>query len=203
MHQEFSEQEIIRRESLKELEQLGIDAYPAEAYEVTANAADILNNFTEGSNLYQDISLAGRIMTRRIMGAASFVDLQDSTGRIQLYIKRDEICPGVDKTMYNTVFKRLLDIGDIIGITGYVFITRMGEISVHVKSLKLLSKALRVLPVVKEKEDQVFDAFSDPEARYRQRYVDLIVNPEVRDIFIKRTQIINNMREFFNSKGYL
>lgn len=203
MHQEFSEQEIIRRESLKELEQLGIDAYPAEAYEVTANAADILNNFTEGSNLYQDISLAGRIMTRRIMGAASFVDLQDSTGRIQLYIKRDEICPGEDKTMYNTVFKRLLDIGDIIGITGYVFITRMGEISVHVKSLKLLSKALRVLPVVKEKEDQVFDAFSDPEARYRQRYVDLIVNPEVRDIFIKRTQIINNMREFFNSKGYL
>ncbi|MDY0342529.1 MAG: lysine--tRNA ligase [Lentimicrobium sp.] len=203
MHQEFSEQEIIRRESLKELEKLGIAAYPAEAYEVTANAADILNKFTEGSNLYQDISIAGRIMTRRIMGAASFVDLQDSTGRIQLYIKRDDICPGEDKTMYNTVFKRLLDIGDIIGITGYVFITQMGETSIHVKSLKLLSKALRVLPVVKEKEDQVFDAFSDPEARYRQRYVDLIVNPEVRDIFVKRTQIMNNMREFFNSRGYL
>ncbi|GAB1404262.1 hypothetical protein MASR1M74_14410 [Lentimicrobium sp.] len=203
MHQEFSEQEIIRRESLKELEKLGISAYPAEAYEVNATAADILGNFIEGSVQYQNVSLAGRIMTRRIMGAASFVDLQDSSGRIQLYIKRDDICPGEDKTMYNTVFKRLLDIGDIIGITGFVFITRMGEISIHVKSFKLLSKALRVLPVVKEKEDQVFDAFSDPEARYRQRYVDLIVNPEVRDIFVKRTQIINNMREFFNSKGYL
>lgn len=203
MHQEFSEQETIRRESLKELEKLGIDAYPAEAYDVTANAADILKNFTEGSDLYQDISIAGRIMARRIMGAASFVELQDSTGRIQLYFKRDDICPGEDKTMYNTVFKRLLDIGDIIGITGFVFITQMGETSIHVKSLKILSKSLRVLPVVKEKEDQVFDAFSDPEARYRQRYVDLIVNPEVREIFVKRAQIMNNMREFFNSKGYL
>lgn len=201
--QELSEQEIIRRESLRELEKLGIDAYPAEAFEVNARAADILDNFTEGSGLYQNVSIAGRIMTRRIMGAASFVDLQDSTGRIQLYFKRDDICPGEDKTMYNIVFKRLLDIGDIIGITGFVFITQMGETSIHVKSLKILSKSLRVLPVVKEKEDQVFDAFSDPEARYRQRYVDLIVNPEVRDIFVKRTKIMNNMREFFNSKGYL
>jgi lysyl-tRNA synthetase class 2 len=137
------------------------------------------------------------------MGAASFVDLQDSAGRIQLYIKRDDICPGEDKTLYNTVFKRLLDIGDIIGVTGFVFVTQMGEISIHVKSLKLLSKSLRVLPVVKEKDDQVFDAFSDPETRYRQRYVDLIVNPEIRDVFVKRSQIINTMRSFFNEKGYL
>ncbi|KAF0199802.1 MAG: lysyl-tRNA synthetase [Bacteroidetes bacterium] len=203
MLQDLSEQEAIRRESLKELGNLGINAYPAEAFEVNVSTSEIHRNFPDNHNLYQEVSLAGRIMTRRIMGAASFVDLQDSSGRIQLYIKRDDICAGEDKTLYNTVFKRLLDIGDIIGITGFVFITQMGEISIHVKSLKLLSKSLRVLPVVKEKDDQVFDAFSDPEARYRQRYVDLIVNPEVRDIFIRRSQIINNMREFFNSKGYL
>lgn len=203
MNPELSEQEAIRRESLKELEKLGINAYPAEAYEVNVSTTEILNNFPADSSLYQDVSIAGRIMTRRIMGAASFVDLQDSAGRIQLYIKRDDICPGEDKTLYNTVFKRLLDIGDIIGVTGFVFVTQMGEISIHVKSLKLLSKSLRVLPVVKEKDDQVFDAFSDPEARYRQRYVDLIVNPEIRDVFVKRSQIINTMRSFFNEKGYL
>ncbi|MBK9357174.1 MAG: lysine--tRNA ligase [Bacteroidales bacterium] len=203
MIQDLSEQEAIRRESLKELGNLGINAYPAEAFGVNVSTSEIHRNFPDNHGLYQEVSLAGRIMTRRIMGAASFVDLQDSSGRIQLYIKRDEICPGEDKTLYNTVFKRLLDIGDIIGVGGFVFITQMGEISIHVKSLKLLSKSLRVLPVVKEKDDQVFDAFSDPEARYRQRYVDLIVNPEVREIFIKRSQIINNMREFFNAKGYL
>lgn len=203
MNPELSEQEEIRRESLKELEKLGINAYPAEAYEVNISTTEILNNFPADSSLYQDVSIAGRIMTRRIMGAASFVDIQDSAGRIQLYIKRDDICPDEDKTLYNTVFKRLLDIGDIIGVTGFVFVTQMGEISIHVKSLKLLSKSLRVLPVVKEKDDQVFDAFSDPEARYRQRYVDLIVNPEIRDVFIKRSQIINTMRSFFNEKGYL
>ncbi len=203
MFQDLSEQEAIRRESLKELEKLGINAYPAEAYNVNITTAEIHKNFTAESGLYQEISIAGRIMTRRIMGAASFVDLQDSTGRIQLYIKRDDICEGDDKSFYNIVFKRLLDIGDIIGVTGFVFITQMGEISIHVKKLKLLSKSLRVLPVVKEKDDQVFDAFSDPEARYRQRYVDLIVNPEIRDVFIKRSQIVNNMRSFFNSKGYL
>jgi len=203
MYQDFSEQEAIRRESLKELEKLGINAYPAEAFHVDITTSEIHKNFPADNSLYQEVSIAGRIMTRRIMGAASFVDLQDSTGRIQLYIKRDDICQGDDKTLYNIVFKRLLDIGDIIGITGFVFITQMGEISIHVKSLKLLSKSLRVLPVVKEKDDQVFDAFSDPEARYRQRYVDLIVNPEVRDIFVKRSQIINNIRSFFNSKGYL
>jgi lysyl-tRNA synthetase class 2 len=142
-------------------------------------------------------------MTRRIMGAASFVDLQDSTGRIQLYIKRDDICEGEDKSFYNTAFKRLMDIGDIIGVSGYVFITQMGEISIHVKSLKLLSKSLRVLPIVKEKDDQVFDAFSDPEVRYRQRYVDLIVNPEIRDVFVKRTRLVNTMRTFLSNQGYL
>ncbi|MFH1119879.1 MAG: lysine--tRNA ligase [Bacteroidota bacterium] len=203
MFQDLSEQEAIRRESLQELEKAGINAYPAEAFHVNISASEIHKNFPIDNGLYQQVSIAGRIMTRRIMGAASFVDLQDSTGRIQLYIKRDDICEGEDKSFYNNVFKRLLDIGDIIGITGFVFITQMGEISIHVKSLKLLSKSLRVLPVVKEKDDQVFDAFSDPEARYRQRYVDLIVNPEVRDIFVKRSQIINNMRSFFNSRGYL
>ncbi len=203
MYQEISEQEAIRRNSLKELEALGINPYPAEAYKVNVNTSEIHTNFPTDNNLYQEISIAGRIMTRRIMGAASFVDLQDSFGRIQLYIKRDEICPGEDKTLYNTVFKRLLDIGDIIGVTGYVFITQMGEISIHVKSLKILSKSLRPLPVVKEKDEQVFDAFSDPEARYRMRYVDLIVNPEVRDIFVKRNKIISIMRSFFNESDYL
>jgi lysyl-tRNA synthetase, class II len=203
MYQEISEQEAIRRNSLKELESLGINPYPAEAYKVNITTKEIHENFPKDNTLYQEISIAGRIMTRRIMGAASFVDLQDSYGRIQLYIKRDDICEGEDKTLYNTVFKRLLDIGDIIGITGYVFVTQMGEISIHVKSLKILSKSLRPLPVVKEKDDQVFDAFSDPEARYRMRYVDLIVNPEVRDIFLKRNKIISIMRNFFNESDYL
>jgi lysyl-tRNA synthetase class 2 len=203
MYQEISEQEAIRRNSLNELRQLGIDPYPAKAYNVNINTAEIQANFNKDNSQYQDISIAGRIMTRRIMGAASFVDLQDSFGRIQLYIKRDDICPGEDKTLYNTVFKRLLDIGDIIGVTGFVFITQMGEISIHVKSLTLLSKSLRPLPVVKEKDDQVFDAFSDPEARYRMRYVDLIVNPEVRDVFVKRNKIISIMRDFFNESNYL
>jgi lysyl-tRNA synthetase, class II len=143
------------------------------------------------------------MMGRRIMGAASFVELQDSAGRIQLYVKRDDICPDEDKTLYNIVFKRHLDIGDIIGVKGFVFITKMGEITIHVKELKLLSKSLHPLPIVKEKEDQVFDAFTDPEQRYRQRYVDLIVNPEIRETFIKRAQLINSMRSFLNTKGYL
>lgn len=203
MYQEISEQESIRRNSLKELEALGINPFPAEAYNVNVSTKEIHDNFPANNSLYADISIAGRIMTRRIMGAASFIDLQDSKGRIQLYIKRDEICPGEDKTLYNTVFKRLLDIGDIIGVTGYVFITQMGEISIHVKSLKILSKSLRPLPVVKEKDDQIFDAFSDAEARYRMRYVDLIVNPEVRDVFLKRNKIISAMRSFFNESDYL
>ena len=199
----LSEQEIIRRQSLEELHKLGIDPYPAEKYEVNVTAKEILENFPKDNSLYQDVSIAGRIMQRRIMGAASFTEIQDATGRIQLYFKRDEICPGEDKTMYNIVFKRLLDIGDIIGVKGYVFTTKMGEVTIHVKEFKLLSKSLKVLPIVKEKDDKVFDSFSDPELRYRQRYLDLIVNPEVRDAFIKRTKMINSMREFLNERGYL
>ena len=200
---ELSEQEQIRRNSLNELKKLGINPYPAALYEVNAKSADILEQFPADNTLFQNISIAGRIMSRRIMGAASFVELQDSYGRIQLYIKRDEICPDEDKTLYNMVFKRLLDIGDIIGVTGYVFVTQMGETSIHVKSLTVLSKSIRPLPIVKEKDGVVYDAFSDPEQRYRMRYVDLIVNPKVRETFVQRAKIINTMREFFNEQGYL
>ncbi|MBC8486632.1 MAG: lysine--tRNA ligase [Bacteroidetes bacterium] len=200
---ELSEQEINRRQSLDELQKLGIDPYPADIYEVNVTAEEIHKNFPADNSLYQDISIAGRIMQRRIMGAASFTEIQDATGRIQLYFKRDEICPGEDKTMYNIVFKRHLDIGDIIGVKGYVFITQMGEITIHVKEYKLLSKSLKVLPVVKEKEDKVWDAFTDPEQRYRQRYLDLIVNPKIKDVFVQRSRLINSMRSFLNGKGYL
>lgn len=200
---ELSEQEQIRRNSLNELKKLGINPYPAALYEVNATSTEIHNQFPEDNTLFQNVSIAGRIMSRRIMGAASFVELQDSYGRIQLYIKRDEICPGEDKTMYNTVFKRLLDIGDIVGVTGFVFVTQMGEISIHVKSLTVLSKSLRPLPIVKEKDGQVFDAFQDPEQRYRMRYVDLIVNPQVRKVFEQRALIVNTMRNYFNEQGYL
>jgi len=200
---ELSEQEIIRRNSLQELIDLGINPYPAEGFEVNVTIQEILDNFPNDSALYQDISLAGRIMNRRIMGAASFAELQDSTGRIQVYIKRDDICPGDDKTMYNIVFKRLLDIGDIIGVKGFVFITQMGEITIHVTGYRLLSKSLRPLPVVKEKDGQVYDAFADPEQRYRQRYVDLIVNPEIKDVFIKRNILTNSMRSYLDKKGYV
>ena len=200
---QLSEQEIIRREALKELTDLGIDPYPAELYPVDVTVQEILENFTEGEEKYQDISIAGRIMSRRIMGAASFAGIQDSTGRIQIYVKRDDLCEGEDKTMYNTVFKRLLDIGDIIGVRGYIFVTKMGEITLHVKELKLLSKSLRPLPVVKEKEGKVYDAFTDPEHRYRQRYLDLIVNPSVRETFVQRSKLINSMRSFLTGKGYI
>lgn len=199
----LSEQELVRRNSLNELRKLGVDPYPAEGFEVNVTAKEIKEKFPTDNTLFQEVSIAGRIMGRRIMGAASFVELKDPTGRIQLYFKRDEICPGDDKTAYNEVFKRLLDIGDFIGVTGYVFITQMGEISIHVSSYRLLSKALRPLPIVKEKDDKTFDAFTDPEMRYRQRYVDLIVNDQVKDIFVKRTKIINSMREFLNKQGYL
>lgn len=200
---EFNEQEIIRRESLSAMREVGVEPYPAEAYEVNITTQEIKDKYNADEKNLQDISIAGRIMTRRIMGAASFMELQDETGRIQIYVKRDEICPGEDKTMYNTVFKKLLDIGDIVGIKGYAFITQAGELSVHARELRVLSKSLRVLPVVKEKEGQKYDAFTDPEQRYRMRYVDLIVNPQVRDVFVKRTKIMNTMREFFNSYGYL
>ncbi|NVO02741.1 MAG: lysine--tRNA ligase [Bacteroidetes bacterium] len=200
---ELSEQEIIRRESLKEIINLGIDPYPAALYEVNARSEEIHKKFPEDNSLFQEISMAGRIMSRRIMGSASFAEIQDEAGRMQLYFNRDEVCPGEDKTLYNTLFKRLLDIGDIIGVKGYVFYTKMGEITVHVKEFTLLSKSLKPLPIVKEKDGVVYDAFSDPEQRYRQRYVDLIVNPQVRETFKKRTQLTNSMRSFLNEKGYL
>ena len=210
MEQNFNEQEQNRRQSLQQIRDLGINPYPAEEFEITATSDEILRNFNPeaaeddpAQQKFKSISFAGRLMSRRIMGAASFIELQDSEGRIQAYVKRDEICPGEDKTLYNTVFKKLLDIGDIIGIKGFAFVTQTGQKSIHVKELKVLSKSLRVLPIVKEKDGEVFDAFADPEMRYRQRYVDLIVNPEVRKVFEKRTKIYNTMREFFNSHGYL
>lgn len=201
--EELSEQEIIRRQSLDELRNLGIDPYPAAMYPVTHTTEDIISNFESMSSQQTTVCVAGRIMARRIMGSASFFELQDEKGKIQVYVKRDDICPGEDKTLYNTVFKRLLDIGDIVGVKGYVFRTQMGEESVHAQELTLLSKSIKPLPIVKEKDGQVFDAVTDAELRYRQRYVDLVVNPHVREVFIKRSKIINTMRDFFNSKGYL
>ena len=200
---ELSEQEQIRRESLAKLRELGIDPYPAAEYPVNADAAEITAGYDPEKGNFNEVCIAGRLMSRRIMGAASFGELQDESGRIQIYVKRDEICPGEDKTMYNTVWKKLLDIGDIIGIKGFAFITQTGQLSVHAKELTLLSKSLRVLPIVKEAEGQVYDAFTDPELRYRQRYVDLIVNPQVKDVFVKRAQIIATMREYFNAAGCL
>jgi lysyl-tRNA synthetase class 2 len=199
----LSEQEQIRRNSLEELRKLGINPYPAAEFKTNAFAQDIHDNYSPEKNNFQDVTLAGRIMSRRIMGNASFAELMDSSGRVQIYIRRDDICPGEDKTMYNTIFKHLLDIGDIIGIKGFVFKTQMGETTVHVKELTLLCKSIRPLPIVKEKDGVLYDAVTDPEMRYRQRYVDLIVNPHVRDVFRKRTQIIQSMRELFNSRGYL
>ena len=199
----LSEQEQVRRGALKEMYDLGINPFPPEAFDVTTTTRLILRDFAASEAAFQEVSIAGRIMSRRIMGAASFCELQDANGRIQLYFKRDDICPGEDKTMYNTVFKRLLDIGDIIGVRGYVFVTQMGEITIHVRELKVLSKSLRPLPIVKEKDGQIYDAFTDPEQRFRMRYVDLIVNESVRETFIKRTKIINSMRNFFNEQGYL
>ena len=200
---EYSEQELLRRNALQELRKIGVEPYPAELFEVNATTKEIHEKFPNNNSLFQEVSIAGRIMQRRIMGAAAFTEIQDATGRIQLYLKRDDICPDEDKTMYNTVFKKLMDIGDIIGVKGYVFTTQMGETTIHVKEFKLLSKSLKVLPNVKEKEDKVWDAFTDPEQRYRQRYLDLIVNPKVKDTFLKRTQIMNTMREYLNAKGYL
>ena len=199
---ELSEQEIFRRRSLEELRSLGINPYPAEEYKVTGYAREILDTF-EDEAPRRAVSVAGRVMSRRIMGKASFLELQDSTGRIQIYITRDDLCPGEDKTLYNSVVKKLMDIGDFIGVSGEVFRTQMGEISVQAHSLTFLSKALRPLPVVKEKDGEVFDSFTDPELRFRQRYVDLIVNPHVREIFLKRTRIFNAMRQFFNDRGYI
>src|SRR5574344_665444 len=200
---ELSEQEIQRRNDAEELRKLGINPYPAPMYDVNANTQEIKQEFEKDNTLFQDVRIAGRIMSRRIMGAASFCEIQDEKGKIQLYLNRDEICPEEDKTLYNTVFKKLLDIGDIIGVSGYVFKTKMGETSIHVKELKVLCKSVRPLPIVKQKDGKVYDAFTDPEQRYRQRYVDLIVNPQVKDTFVKRTLIVNTMRNYLDEKGYL
>ncbi len=197
---QLSEQEIVRREKLGQLRELGIDPYPAALFPIDTTSAGIRDNFEEGKK----VVIAGRLMSRRIQGKASFAELQDSEGRIQVYFNRDEICPGEDKTLYNEVYKKLLDIGDIIGIEGELFTTKVGEKTVMVKNLTLLSKSLRPLPLPKtDAEGNVYDEFTDPELRYRQRYVDLAVNPSVKDTFIKRTRITNSIREFLNEKGYL
>ena len=199
---ELSEQEIIRRGSLDEMRRLGIDPYPAALYPVDAYTTEIKETFKDDEP-QRDVCVAGRIMSRRIMGKASFMELQDSKGRIQVYISRDDLCPGDDKDLYNVVFKKLLDIGDFVGIKGYVFRTQTGEISVHAKELTVLSKSLRPLPIVKVKDGVTYDAFDDPELRYRRRYVDLVVNDQVKDIFIKRTKVFNSMRNYFNDHGYM
>ena len=198
----MSEQEIVRRNSLDELRKMGIEPYPAAEYVVTGHTDEIKETFRDDAPARQ-VSIAGRIMSRRIMGKASFMELQDSKGRIQVYISRDDLCPGDDKDLYNVVFKKLLDIGDFVGVEGFVFRTQMGEITVHAQRLTVLSKSIRPLPIVKMKDGVKYDAFDDPELRYRRRYVDLIVNDHVKDIFIKRTKVYNSMREYFNSKGYL
>jgi lysyl-tRNA synthetase class 2 len=197
---ELSEQEIQRRETLTKLREMGIEPYPADLYGVTDYADELKDNFNEGKK----VCLAGRMMSQRIMGKASFAELQDSSGRIQIYINRDDLCKGEDKTLYNDFFKKLLDLGDFIGIKGFLFKTQVGEISVHVEELVLLSKSLKPLPLPKiDTEGKVHDAFTDPELRYRQRYIDLVVNPHVKDTFIKRSKTISSMRSFFNEKGYL
>ncbi|MFN4879849.1 MAG: lysine--tRNA ligase [Flavobacteriia bacterium] len=199
-HPELSEQEILRRESLQKLRDLGIDPYPAALYPVDAFAADIKQNFEDG----KQVCLAGRMLSQRIMGKASFAEIQDASGRIQVYFNRDELCPGEDKTLYNEVFKKLLDLGDFLGIKGHLFKTQVGEISVHVTDFQLLSKSLRPLPLPKtDAAGVVHDAFTDPELRYRQRYVDLVVNRQVKEVFIKRTKLFNAMRDFFNRAGYM
>ena len=204
----LSDLEIQKREKKTQLEALGINPYPAESFEVNVTASDISKNYERRKMDYKHVLIAGRLMGFRIMGSASFAELQDATGRIQLYFKRDDLCPTEDKTLYNVVFKKLLDIGDFIGVEGYVFTTQTGEISIHVSSFKILSKSLRPLPIVKREIDEngneiVHDEFSDPELRYRQRYVDLIVNPHVRETFKKRTQLTNSMRQYLNGKGYM
>ena len=204
MSRALSEQELVRRESFTKLLDLGINPYPAELFEVNVSAKGIKKNYEARKLDYKNISIAGRLMSRRIMGKAAFAELQDSSGRIQLYFNRDEICQGEDKTMYNTVFKKLLDIGDFVGIKGHVFTTKVGEISIHVEEFKVLTKTLRPLPLPKvDTEGNVFDSFTDPEKRYRQRYVDLVVNPQVKDAFVKRTKLTNSMRDYLNGKGYL
>ena len=198
---ELSEQEIVRRNSLAELRKMGIEPYPAEEYVVTGHTKEIKENFKDNAEP-REVRIAGRIMSRRIMGKASFMELQDSEGRIQVYISRDDLCPGEDKDTYNIFFKKLLDIGDIVGIEGFVFRTQMGEITVHAKNIKMLSKSLRPLPIVKMKDGKAYDAFEDPELRYRQRYVDLIVNDGVKDIFLQRATVLRTLRSVLDEAGY-
>ncbi|MBW8049925.1 MAG: lysine--tRNA ligase [Cytophagales bacterium] len=227
---QLTEQQQRRRAELEELIKLGINPYPPETYQVNVTIEEILAQSVKrierspaswrgpepnamprqlaGPGAMRNVSIAARLMGRRVMGSASFAEIQDATGRIQIYLKRDELCPGEDKSLYNTVFKKLLDIGDLVGIRGFVFTTQVGEVTIHVKELTVLSKSLRPLPIIKESTDQegeakVHDAFTDPESKYRQRYVDLIVNPDVRDVFVKRTRLINSIREFLNDKAYL
>ncbi len=204
MSQHLSEQELLRRQKLAELQQLGINPYPADEFKINVNALDIKENYERDKLNYKDVSIAGRVMSIRDMGKACFAVIQDSTARIQIYIRKDDICPTDDKTLYDVVWKKLTDIGDIIGIEGYVFTTKTGEISIHTTSFKILSKALKPLPIVKTDESgNSFDEVSDPEFRYRQRYVDLIINPQVRDTFKKRTQIVNSIRNTLNNAGLL
>ena len=202
-NQELTEQEIVRRNSMQALRDRGIEPYPAPEYVVTGHSAEIKETFVDGQEPAREVAVAGRLMSRRIMGKASFIELQDAEGRIQVYVSRDDLCPGEDKDAYNVVFKKLLDIGDFIGVKGYVFRTQMGEISIHAQEITVLSKSLRPLPIVKMKDGKAYDAFTDPEQRYRQRYVDLVVNKGIKDIFIKRTKMFNSMREYFNSHGYI
>ena len=204
----LSEQEEQRRKSREEIIDLGIDPYPSETFDINTNSQEIKDDFNEKKKNFQDVSISGRIMSRRVMGSASFAEIQDSKGKIQIYVRRDDICEGDDKTLYNTIFKKKLDLGDIIGITGYVFKTQMGETTIHVTSLKVLSKSVRPLPVVKETTDEEgdstkYDVFSNKELKYRRRYIDLIVNPESREIFRKRSAIINEIRNVLNENNFL
>ncbi len=204
MSRQLNEQELVRRENLEKVKSLGINPYPSEQYHVNAKAAEIRANYVKDSADYQDVILAGRLMSRRIMGKASFAELQDSTGRIQLYVSRDDICPDEDTDYYNKFFKKYLDLGDFIGVRGRAFFTQKEELTIHVTELVLLSKSLKPLPVTKkDAEGNVYDEVSDPELRYRQRYVDLVVNPHVKDAFVKRTQMYTSMRDYLNAKGYL
>ncbi|MDN5203574.1 lysine--tRNA ligase [Fulvivirgaceae bacterium BMA10] len=204
----LSEQEIQRRQAREDLMNLGIDPYPSENFVVNVTTEDILTNYEKRKTDYKNISIAGRLMSRRIQGSASFAEIQDEKGRIQIYLRRDDLCPDEDKTLYNTVFKKKMDIGDIIGVKGYVFTTQVGEISIHVTDLTLLAKSLKPLPIPKKVTDddgnvKIYDAFTDPEQRYRQRYADMVVNPDVRETFIQRTQLVSSIRNFLNEKGYL